>query len=158
MHPDTASAVRILQDRLSAVESHDFRRAERYEAALDDLVRNPDRAGPVGHLVRNASSYGLKRSVRRARLAPRHEPKAAIVTDEGSIPAPEVLVTDDRVPQLRVDLIDLVDRTFAGEDRRSMLRLLDGATVADLATDVGMPVARLQVRISRARARARAVA
>lgn len=157
MHPDTASAVRILQDRLSAVESHDFRRAERYEAALDDLVRNPDRAGPVGHLVRNASSYGLKRSIRRDRLAPRHEPKA-VRTDEGPIPAPEVLVTDDRVPQLRVDLIDLVDRTFAGDDRRSMLRLLDGATVADLATDVGVPVARLQVRVSRARARARAVA
>jgi hypothetical protein len=157
MHPDTASAVRILQDRLSAVESHDFRRAERYEAALDDLVRNPDRAGPVGHLVRNASSYGLKRSVRRARLAPRHEPKA-VVTDEGPIASPEALVTDDRVLQLRVDLIDLVDRTFAGDDRRSMLRLLDGATVADLATDVGIPVGRLQVRISRARARARAVA
>lgn len=157
MHPDTASAVRILQDRLSAVECHDFRRAERYEAALDDLVRNPDRAGPVGHLVRNASSHGLKRTIRRARLAPRHEPRA-VVTDDGPMPAREVLVTDDRVSQLRLDLIDLVDRAFDGDDRRSMLRLLDGATVTDVATDTGVPVARLQVRISRARTRARAVA
>src|SRR5581483_200603 len=158
MHPDTAEAVRILQSRLRAAETHDFRRAERYEAALDDLVRSPDRPGPVGHLVRNATSYGRKRAVRRARIAPRHDPKQ-IVTDDGVIDAPDLLIVDDRDAQLAVDLHDLIDRSpLTPGDRRVMHTLLPAATTAEVAEATGTPRARLEVRVSRARARLRAVA
>jgi hypothetical protein len=158
MHPDTAEAVRILQDRLRAAERHDFRRAERFEAALDDLVRNPDRPGPVGHLVRNATSYGRKRAVRRAQLAPRYDATPQAAADGESVTR-EVVVVDDTVAQLEVDLRDLVDRAGLGPSDRTLVHLvLSGATVAEVADRSGVPRARLDVRLSRARTRLRAVA
>jgi DNA-directed RNA polymerase specialized sigma24 family protein len=158
MHPDTASAVLILQDRLRAVESRDFRRAERYEAALDDLIRNPERAGPVGHLVRNAASYGLKRTARRSRLAPR-QALTREAPDRGVAAHREVLVTHDDAAQLAIDLHDLLDRAPLTDFERSALRrLAGGAETRDIASDVAVPLPTVQVRISRARAKARAVA
>lgn len=157
MHPDTADAVRILQERLRSAETRDFRRAERYEAALDDLVRNPGRSGPVGHLVRNATSHGRRRAVRRARLAPRHEPKPVI--DDTPMTPREVLVVDDTGSQLEIELRDLIDRApLQPADRLVMRDILGGATPADIAEKSNVPRGRLDVRVSRARARLRAVA
>ena len=158
MHPDTASAFHILQDRLCTAEVRDYRRAERYEAALDDLVRNPERVGPVGHLVRNAASYGLKRSVRRARLAPRHDARA-VITPDGPVEPGKVLVTDDTYAQLEIEVRDVIERApLTDFERAALQRLAAGAVAADIAADTGLPLPSVQVRISRARAKLRAVA
>lgn len=154
MHPNTASAVGVLQDRLRSAQVGDFHRAERYESALDELVRNPERSGPVGYLVRNAASYGLKKTVRRSHLTPRHL-SSQIGADEFAV-IPEVFTTNDDDAQLRVNLHDLINRTLLVPlDRTIMTAILEGATSEEIASALGEPTSRIRVRISRARTKLR---
>lgn len=152
MHSNTADAVRVIQDRLNAVEHFNYGQAERYEAALDDLLRNPDRDGPVGYLVRNASAYGLKRVARRNRLAPRQLP----LGDPASSDAADALPVDDSFRHLVVEVQDLIDRADLNAfERLALSRLLAGDDAAAIAELTGIPLARVQERIARARSKAR---
>ena len=137
-------AILILQAK--ARNAHDIYTQERVDRALDEIVRNSTKTNPSEHQARSAFANAAKVIDRRRKLAPE-------VPDE-------VLVTEVSVRESGYDLVELkcwlggADLSFA--TRTLLLALLDGAEGKELATQEGIPVARVREQIARARRSSRA--
>ena len=126
---DVAVAILRMQNGVRRLETRSLFLTERYEAALDDLVRNPHRTGEPRHLIRNALSNARKRNARRARLhsVESLSDKELVVLDPNSSTATQLFEWNRT----------LETAPLAEQDRKLLRRLADGEAVADLATYSG---------------------
>lgn len=151
---DSQAAVATLQQRADVKKSaHDSFELDRIERALDELVRNSDKAGAPSRLVRSARANALK--VVKARRE--HD---AFSLDQEDLHARK----RDRVEKAlavdvfaEVEMMEWLDHTpCVTEEQRWLLKALAADFDAEfLALAMNLPIKRVRERISRARRAAR---
>jgi hypothetical protein len=128
---DFAQAVAALQELTSQAESRSYLLTERYEEALNDLVRNPNRPGARDELIKVAVANARKKLARRAERAPLPAtPTVEIVAETAirySTPPPESASPAPWVDRLRPRSRRLLGLTALGFPPRE-LALLENLT------------------------------
>lgn len=141
MKHNMAQAVVRLQRRIRNASS--LSDESRADEALNLLLNKPDRGKPPHHLERNMLSEATKKLARRAELATDAR-LAALMSVSG----------DGSYDTLAFELRDFLARDLGASDSALLMALLEGEGTDEIALALGVPVARIQERLSRARARA----
>jgi DNA-directed RNA polymerase specialized sigma24 family protein len=143
---EAQDALLILQRKATSSSSTYW--LERYERALDECSRNPDRTSPAAYQVRNALANAKKRIDNRTQRAPHFQIDDVVLA--GVPDAAEATVVVEVLHWLH---------SAAGitAGQRALLQsLAEGEDAETLAARARIPVAGMRQRISRARAAARA--
>jgi DNA-directed RNA polymerase specialized sigma24 family protein len=147
MHPHVVAACTVLYRRIARTQSFNQWQTDQAEEALNELVNNPDRSAPPAFQVRNALSNASKKLQRRSELDERFFPSLSFGLDRA--------VGEDAA-EYRLDIAAVLCSIPSSE--RNLLELVaTGADSYDIADEVGLSVQRVRERLSRARARARAL-
>lgn len=163
MTPDAQAARVLLQDRAARFQSTDHWRAEQADEALDELAAHPERVGEPSLLVRNALSNARKKLQRRQAirervlLGPLPERPGRVMRPGRFLPT--VTWTSSGYDIDAYAAIDLLQSlaNLRPADRILLEMVGDGFEAAEMAAMLHLPVQRVRERLSRARARARAV-
>jgi hypothetical protein len=149
LSPDVIQAISLLHQRQSrATQANTI---ERFDRALDELVRHPSRSGDPQKLA-NAAWGNAGKVVRdRSRRVIPYE------SDQHDWCTPHTDPYEAAAQRYFVSRIRrFLDRAPLPPRCRPILRALaDGSEAQDIAAAAGIPVARARVRISQARAQAR---
>ncbi len=145
-----AQAVATLQGYAGTAASRSHYLTERYDEALNDLLRNPARAGDAGELVDAALANARKKLAHRPALMPRAASDSLARLDETGATgtAPEPAVADE----LPAWFTKLKPRT-----RRLIALTALGFPPREVARLEGLTPQQSWVALSRARLRARAL-
>lgn len=150
MTEDVAAAMGLLQRRIS--RARDAYLIDRDERALDHLLRNAERIGAPARLARDSCANARKTQRRRAALAPTcHDDD--MTEQELRDHAAEI-----EPGYSKVELARFIEcAPFEVRERITLRILLRGGDAADVASFFDTTIPQAQVRISRARGRARAL-
>lgn len=153
MTGDVITAVERLQGLSNRYFACDPYKTDCIDLALDAILRNPDKKGDPSCLVRNALGDARKTMRRHYRIHPiepfgDEESYSRFVED-----APDKSHFNS---QSRIDIIDWINNLPLGLIDKSILRILTcGGDAIDVATRHHFTYSQAQVRVSRAKARAR---
>lgn len=141
-----AAAVAQLQQR--AGETHDLYQLDRYDRAIDEVLRHPDKQTPAPFQCRSALANAAKVLKNRRDICRMTSLEAQTTTLSDHV---------DHVCGATVDVVDihiwLETTPSLGADHRQLLQALAaGDDTWTLAAKHGVPVNRMRERISRARA------
>lgn len=140
MTEDVADAVGFLQHLSDRYGSRNFFLGRRYDEALDDLLRQPERRGDPRMLAQGALRNAAKKIDRRNQIA--------LIEPVGDR-LPEVSLEPEDVTELPVWFRDL-----AAPDRVALGLIALGFGPAAAAQQLELPAERFRVRLFRARSRA----
>lgn len=169
MTGDVVLAIQQLQGRIGRVPTTRNRYwTERYERALDELVRNPDKTGNPTYLARNASANAGKVLKRRLELctpiqnsedddAVGRQPRGvSVLKDPAATRALEEVEDTVAAGELRL-VIDawFAEADLSDRDRTVVEILLREGDEYDVARQLDLTLSQARVCVSRARARAR---
>lgn len=154
MHKNAVSAIEALQGRALAASRQD--KGEVLEEALSDIVRNPDRDSDAEHQSGSAVARArTKVKRRRDILGPVIRLDAPAGAPAQQLPPPQPPTIDDVAKQEAILIKDALDRGLSESDRDLLDLASLGFTAAEIADVEATDPARIRVRLSRARTRAR---
>ncbi|WP_176050837.1 sigma factor-like helix-turn-helix DNA-binding protein [Burkholderia sp. BCC1644] len=147
MHPHVVEACAALYRRIARTQGFNHWLTDQAEEALTELVNNAQRSAPPPHLVRNALSNASKKLKRRSVLEDEFLHSLSFGSDRP---------INHSIAESGLDIEAVLSRMPTAE--RTLLELsADGADAGEIALEIGLPVQRVRERLSRARARARAL-
>lgn len=156
MHSNAVSAIQALQGRALAASQQD--EGEVFEEALSDLVRNPNRDSDADHQAGSAVARArTKVKRRRDLLGPLIRLDAPGDAPVGQMAPPQPPLVDDVAKHDAILARDALARRLSEKDRALLDLTSVGFTAAELAELEATDPARIRVRLSRARARARRI-
>src|SRR2546430_6590067 len=123
MTNDVAAAIAILQRGCLGAIGASCYWSERYELALDDLLRKPNRVGNPHHLVRNALSNARKRMEARKHVAvfdPLDAPRFTWQEDE-EVGSRLMVSSTDELEYTRIYIADCISRASLSIRNRNAL-------------------------------------
>lgn len=147
MHPHVVEACAMLHKQVARYQRYNHWLTERAEEALVELVGNPERTDPPPHQVRNALSNASKKLKRRHELMDEFSPTLTFGIDRPVLHLAAESIHD----------IESVVSRMSSEDRSLIEAAADESGAEELAEQLCVPVQRARERLSRARARARAL-
>jgi DNA-directed RNA polymerase specialized sigma24 family protein len=152
---DVIAAVAILQRACLSSKGQESYWAERYEFALDDLLRTPGRLGPPAHLVRNALSNASKKQARRQEVAAITQLPHGRTGQDGVEQAGVEPSTSDELEHLAVEIADCLNRaSLRHPDRQVLALLMRGGTAGEVAARRGISLSLARVQVTRTQHRA----
>lgn len=147
MHAHVVMACAALHKRIARTQGLNQWLTDQAEEALTELANNPHRDAPPSHLLRNALFNASKKLKRRSSLEDEFLPSLSFGTDRPIYHS---------IAESGLDIEAVLSRMPAAE-RTLLERAADGADAVTIALEMGLPVQRVRERLSRARARARAL-
>lgn len=147
MHAHVVQACNAMYRRIARTQGFSSLLCNQAEEALNYLLKNPDRSDPPAYLVRSATDFA-KRKIRQRWVAETlYFPTLETGADR---------VIEHTIAENALDIEAVLSRMSPAE--RTLLELAANGSEADeIAAKVNLPVLRVREKLSRARARARAL-